>query len=87
MTTQAQRTYEVITYGCQMNVHDSERISGLLDEAGYAPDVIAGTSIGAVVGGCFAAGKLAELTEFARSLTKRRVVDYGRRCSCACRLP
>ncbi len=37
MTTQAQRTYEVITYGCLMNVHDSERISGLLDEAGYAP--------------------------------------------------
>ncbi|QIK73381.1 tRNA (N6-isopentenyl adenosine(37)-C2)-methylthiotransferase MiaB [Propioniciclava coleopterorum] len=37
MTTQAQRTYEVITYGCQMNVHDSERISGLLDEAGYSP--------------------------------------------------
>ena len=25
------------TYGCQMNVHDSERIAGLLDEAGYAP--------------------------------------------------
>ena len=31
------RTYEVRTYGCQMNVHDSERISGLLEEAGYAP--------------------------------------------------
>jgi tRNA-2-methylthio-N6-dimethylallyladenosine synthase len=29
------RTYEVRTYGCQMNVHDSERISGLMDEAGY----------------------------------------------------
>ena len=29
-----QRTYHVITYGCQMNVHDSERISGLLEEAG-----------------------------------------------------
>jgi len=29
------RTYTVETYGCQMNVHDSERISGLLDEAGY----------------------------------------------------
>ncbi len=28
-------TYEVRTYGCQMNVHDSERIAGLLDEAGY----------------------------------------------------
>jgi tRNA-2-methylthio-N6-dimethylallyladenosine synthase len=29
------RTYEVRTYGCQMNVHDSERISGLLESAGY----------------------------------------------------
>ena len=28
------RTYHVVTYGCQMNVHDSERISGLLEEAG-----------------------------------------------------
>ncbi|HET6686185.1 MAG TPA: hypothetical protein VFH02_06620 [Jiangellaceae bacterium] len=31
------RTYEVRTYGCQMNVHDSERIAGWLDEAGYPP--------------------------------------------------
>ncbi|MBS4100526.1 tRNA (N6-isopentenyl adenosine(37)-C2)-methylthiotransferase MiaB [Tsukamurella paurometabola] len=31
----ASRTYEVRTYGCQMNVHDSERLSGLLEEAGY----------------------------------------------------
>jgi tRNA-2-methylthio-N6-dimethylallyladenosine synthase len=30
------RTYEVRTYGCQMNVHDSERISGLLEASGYA---------------------------------------------------
>jgi tRNA-2-methylthio-N6-dimethylallyladenosine synthase len=29
------RTYRVVTYGCQMNVHDSERISGLLEDAGY----------------------------------------------------
>ncbi|QPK80344.1 tRNA (N6-isopentenyl adenosine(37)-C2)-methylthiotransferase MiaB [Corynebacterium lizhenjunii] len=29
------RTYEVRTFGCQMNVHDSERISGLLEDAGY----------------------------------------------------
>ncbi|WP_439676900.1 tRNA (N6-isopentenyl adenosine(37)-C2)-methylthiotransferase MiaB [Embleya sp. MST-111070] len=29
------RSYEVRTYGCQMNVHDSERLSGLLEEAGY----------------------------------------------------
>lgn len=38
------RTYEVITYGCQMNVHDSERIAGLLEEAGYvrAPEASRG---------------------------------------------
>src|SRR4051794_14774954 len=29
------RTYEVRTFGCQMNVHDSERLSGLLEAAGY----------------------------------------------------
>ncbi len=29
------RSYSVVTYGCQMNVHDSERISGLLEDAGY----------------------------------------------------
>ncbi|CAM5184130.1 NTE family protein rssA [Bosea thiooxidans] len=46
----------------------------VLIEAGFAPDVIAGTSIGAVVGGCLAAGKLDALTEFATSLTKRRIV-------------
>jgi len=41
------RTYEVRTYGCQMNVHDSERLSGLLEGAGYlrapageTPDVV-----------------------------------------------
>ena len=41
------RSYEVKTYGCQMNVHDSERLSGLLEKAGYAraangqqPDVV-----------------------------------------------
>jgi tRNA-2-methylthio-N6-dimethylallyladenosine synthase len=30
-----ERTYQVRTYGCQMNVHDSERLAGLLEEAGY----------------------------------------------------
>lgn len=41
------RTYEVRTYGCQMNVHDSERLSGLLEDAGLArkdetdPDAVA----------------------------------------------
>lgn len=29
------RTYHVRTLGCQMNVHDSERMAGLLEKAGY----------------------------------------------------
>ena len=28
------RSYEIRTYGCQMNVHDSERLAGLLEDAG-----------------------------------------------------
>ena len=39
----AGRTYEVRTFGCQMNVHDSERLSGLLEDAGYQP-VVAGNT-------------------------------------------
>ena len=31
------KSYEIRTYGCQMNVHDSERLSGLLEDAGYVP--------------------------------------------------
>lgn len=30
------RTYELRTFGCQMNVHDSERMAGSLEAAGYA---------------------------------------------------
>jgi NTE family protein len=44
-----------------------------LDEAGIAIDMIAGTSIGALVGGCYLAGRLNELEEFARSLNQRRI--------------
>ena len=46
-----------------------------LEEAGLRPDVIAGTSIGAVVGGCYTAGRLDALEAFARSLSKRRVFN------------
>ena len=34
-TTTPQRSYDVRTFGCQMNVHDSERLTGLLESAGY----------------------------------------------------
>lgn len=46
-----------------------------LDEAGIAVGMIAGTSIGALVGGCYLAGKLDELEAFARSLTMRRIAS------------
>jgi NTE family protein len=47
-----------------------------LNEAGIYPDIIAGTSIGAVVGGCYVAGQLDALQEFALKLTRRRVLGY-----------
>jgi NTE family protein len=43
---------------------------------GIEPDVIAGTSIGAVAGGCYAAGKLDAFETWARALTRRRVFGY-----------
>jgi NTE family protein len=44
-----------------------------LADHGIKPDVIAGTSMGAVVGGCYAAGRLDQIEDFARGLTRRRV--------------
>lgn len=41
--------------------------------AGIAPDVIAGTSIGALVGGAYACARLDDLESWAREMTKRRV--------------
>jgi NTE family protein len=43
---------------------------------GFTPDIITGTSIGAVVGGCYAAGKLDAIEQWARSLTRRRLLGY-----------
>ena len=47
-----------------------------LHEAGVAPEVVVGTSIGAVAGGCYVAEKLDELEAFALKLTRRRVFGY-----------
>lgn len=44
-----------------------------LHEAGIRPSIIAGSSVGAVVGACYCAGKLDELEDFARSLSRRRL--------------
>lgn len=47
-----------------------------LAAAGIEPDIIAGTSIGAVVGGCYATGNLDNIEDFARELTARRVWNF-----------
>lgn len=47
-----------------------------LADAGIVPDIVAGTSIGAVVGGCYVADRLGELESFARELTRRKVFGY-----------
>ncbi len=43
-----ERTFEIRTYGCQMNMHDSERLAGLLEAAGYRQSA-AGTQADVVV--------------------------------------
>ena len=47
-----------------------------LIEAGIKPDIIAGTSIGALVGGVYLAGKLDVLEKWARALNRRRMMSY-----------
>jgi NTE family protein len=51
-----------------------------LNALGVKPEVVVGSSIGSLVGGCYAAGKLDLLEAFARSLTRRRVfglIDFS----------
>jgi len=45
-----------------------------LSEAGIEPDVVCGTSIGALVGSAFIAGRLSELRQWAESATWREIV-------------
>ena len=47
-----------------------------LTEAGLEPEIVAGTSIGAIAGGFYAAGRLDELHSLARGLTLRQILRY-----------
>ncbi|MGO9486763.1 MAG: patatin-like phospholipase family protein [Rhodomicrobium sp.] len=47
-----------------------------LTEAGLEPQIVAGTSIGAIAGGFYAAGRLEELHSLARGLTLRQLLRY-----------
>ncbi|MEQ9520708.1 MAG: patatin-like phospholipase family protein [Parvibaculum sp.] len=46
-----------------------------LTKAGFAPEIISGTSIGALVGGSYAAGKLNQLEQFALSFHGRKLIN------------
>ena len=35
--TRRPETYYIVTYGCQMNAHDSEKLAGMLDDMGMRP--------------------------------------------------
>jgi len=47
-----------------------------LQAHGIRPDIIVGTSMGALVGGCYATDQLDTLEDWARSLTRRRIISY-----------
>jgi tRNA-2-methylthio-N6-dimethylallyladenosine synthase len=46
------KKYLIETFGCQMNVHDSERMAGLLDQAGYEPTTDDGEADVIVINTC-----------------------------------
>jgi tRNA-2-methylthio-N6-dimethylallyladenosine synthase len=46
------RKYLIETYGCQMNVHDSERMAGLLEQAGFEATADAGDADVVVINTC-----------------------------------
>lgn len=50
-------------------------VLNVLLREGIKPDVISGTSIGALVGAAYAANRLAEIEDFARSLTRTRMFN------------
>ena len=47
-----------------------------LEEAGIRPDLVCGSSVGAVVGAAYALGELDRLEEWARGLTRRTVFSF-----------
>ena len=39
------KKYTILTYGCQMNVHDSENISGIMEDLGYTKEQVLHSTI------------------------------------------
>lgn len=47
-----------------------------LERYGFKPDIVAGTSVGALIGGAYVAGRIDTLEAWARALTKVKIVSY-----------
>jgi NTE family protein len=51
-------------------------VLNVLNRHGIVPSVVAGTSIGALVGGCYLAGKLKDFEQWAFSLNRMKILSY-----------
>lgn len=51
-------------------------VLNVLKRHGIVPSVVAGTSIGALVGGCYLAGKLKDFEKWAFSLNRMKILSY-----------
>ncbi|TVT02441.1 hypothetical protein FNH07_27410, partial [Amycolatopsis bartoniae] len=74
-TTEVGKTYQIRTFGCQMNVHDSERLAGLCIES-YGPSLMLDGTSSSVKGlrcGVFSALRGWSMTSPARLTTLSRV--------------
>ena len=76
------KKYLIETFGCQMNVHDSERMAGLLEQAGYESTDDAGEADVVVINTCSVRERaedklytrLGELREMGRELGRDPIV-------------
>ena len=73
------RKYFIETYGCQMNVHDSERMAGLLDQAGYEPTQDDGDGEVIVINTCSVRERAEEKLFTRLGEIKQRALEEGSR--------
>jgi tRNA-2-methylthio-N6-dimethylallyladenosine synthase len=71
--------YLIETYGCQMNVHDSERMAGLLEQAGYEPTLDAGDADVIVINTCSVRERAEEKLFTRLGEIRQQALEHGAR--------
>jgi len=71
--------YLIETYGCQMNVHDSERMAGLLEQAGYEPTADDGDADVIVINTCSVRERAEEKLFTRLGEIKQHALEHGSR--------